>query len=452
MESLSKKKVLVVGLGISGIAACNLLLSQKADVTAIDQSEERNEDGIEALSKKGTEIQWGVDKCPEKPWDLVVLSPGIDPDSSLLKNLDPEIDIIGELELASRLSQCLNIAISGTNGKTTVTQLIDHILTHSLRKVAAAGNIGVPYCEVVPKSRDLDFAILEVSSYQLQTIKYFRPVIGVLTNISPDHFERHNSLEEYARSKAEMFKNQQLFDWAIIQSEALAYLRTIGENIRSKTITFSSKNRNADIYCERGMIVSRIPDWAGPILDVEKLGFMGGHNAENIMAALCVGRVLRVPLEQMVEAIKTFKIAPHRCELIAEEDEVKWINDSKSTNSDSLEKAIEFIPLGHAGEPNIWLIAGGADKGLQYHDLGPLLARRVKGVFLLGENKETLQSAWSLFTSCYEVKSLKEAVDRARISTEKGDYVLLSPASSSFDMFDSYQDRGDQFKKLVLKS
>jgi UDP-N-acetylmuramoylalanine--D-glutamate ligase len=295
----------------------------------------------------------------------------------------------------------------------------------------------------------LDLLTLEVSSYQLETTKFFRPAVAVLLNLTPDHLDRYPAMADYVKAKARIFANQQAFDWAIIQSEALAQLRSLKVEIPSKIITFSAANRRADICLERGLLLSRIEGWAGPLLDMDHCLVRGPHNAENLMAALAVGRVLRIPLEIMVESLKTYAPAAHRCELVAEINGVKFINDSKATNLDALHKALLSMPSGRGGEPNVWLIAGGKDKGLEYHDIGPLLSQRVKGAILLGETREKIWSAWGLFTPCVLVDSLIEAVHQAARSAVAGDVVLLSPACSSFDQFQNYQQRGEVFRKAV---
>jgi UDP-N-acetylmuramoylalanine--D-glutamate ligase len=295
----------------------------------------------------------------------------------------------------------------------------------------------------------LDYLTLELNSFQLESIQEFRPAVAVLLNIKPDHLDQYEKLSRYAATLAHVFKNQQVFDWAIIQSEALAHLRSLEIEPRSKIITFSANNRHADLWLDRGLIISRMPGWAGPLFDMDHAQLKGPHNAENIMAAFAVGHVLRIPLEQMVVAAKNYKPGPHRLELVAEIEGVKFINNSKAMHAASGEQSIEALPTGRGGEPNIWLVAGGKDKGLEYHDLGPLLARRVKGAFLLGETREKLRAAWSLFTPCVVVDSLLEAVSRASESAVAGDYVLLSPACSSFDMFQSYQHRGEVFRQAV---
>jgi UDP-N-acetylmuramoylalanine--D-glutamate ligase len=243
--------------------------------------------------------------------------------------------------------------------------------------------------------------------------------------------------------------NQQAFDWAIVQSEALAQLRSLGIELPSKVITFSANNRRADIYFDRGLLVSRLGDWAGPLLDMDSCKLRGPHNAENLMAALAVGHVLRVPLDQMVEALRTCEPAPHRCELIAEINGVKFVNDSKATNLDAVQKALLAMPTSRAGEPNVILIAGGQDKRFEFHDIGPLLSQRVKRAFLLGATREKIRAAWSLFTPCTPVSSLLEAVQLSAANAVPGDVVLLSPACSSFDMFQDYRHRGEVFRQAV---
>jgi UDP-N-acetylmuramoylalanine--D-glutamate ligase len=295
----------------------------------------------------------------------------------------------------------------------------------------------------------LDFLTLEVSSFQLERIRFFRPAIAVWLNLTPDHLDRYASLADYARAKARIFENQQPFDWFIVQSELLAYLRTLGIKVPSKVITFSAANRRADISFDRGLLVSRIPGWEGVLLDMEKTRLRGPHNAENLMAALAVGRVLRMPLETMRDALAAYAPAPHRCELVAEVNGVRFVNDSKATNLDAVEKAVESMPAVEGGRPNLWLIAGGKDKGFDFYGIGPLLSRRVKRALLLGETREKLRAAWSLFTPCVLKDSLLEAVAEAAQNAVPGDIVLLSPACSSFDMFTDYQHRGEVFRQAV---
>jgi UDP-N-acetylmuramoylalanine--D-glutamate ligase len=451
MRALMNKSVLVAGLALSGRAACRLLLRQGARVTGFDSAdtpELRRE--MAAPEFDGVKLSLGRAEAPGGDFDLVVISPGVPLDLPALRALQGEgVPVIGELELGYQHVRCLNAAVTGTNGKTTTTELVAAILTHCNRKTIAAGNIGLPVCAVADQSRDLDILTLEVSSFQLETIQFFRPSVAVLLNITPDHLDRYATMADYTRAKARIFANQQAFDWAVVQSEALARIRSLGLNVPSKVITFSARNRRADLYLDRGLLVSRLPDWTGPLLDMDRCQLRGPHNAENLMAALAVGRVLRLPLESMLQAVREFRAGPHRLELVAEIGGVRFINDSKATNLDATRQALLSCAPARAGAPNVWLIAGGKDKGFEYHDLGPLLSERVKGAFLIGETREKIRAAWSLFTSCAPVDSLLQAVAEAAKNAVSGDVVLLSPACSSFDQFQNYERRGEKFREAV---
>ncbi|MBI3414529.1 MAG: UDP-N-acetylmuramoyl-L-alanine--D-glutamate ligase [Verrucomicrobia bacterium] len=451
MHALANKNILVIGLGASGRAACELLRQRGAQVTAIDAARTDVLTGVaDQLTALGVKVQLAASGLPADMFDLAVISPGVPLDSPFVRELaNRRVPLIGELELGYQQSLCLNVAITGTNGKTTTTELVERMLTQAHRQTIAAGNIGLPVCAIAERTKALDILTLEVSSFQLETIEFFRPAVAVLMNLTPDHLDRYATMTDYIRAKARIFMNQQPFDWAIIQSEALAQLRTLEISIPSKIVTFSAVNRRADIYLDRGLLISRLPDWSGPLLDMETCQLRGPHNAENLMAALAVGRVLRVPLEEMVAALQAYSPAPHRCERVAEVNGVAYVNDSKATNLDAVQKAIQAMPVAKSGEPNVWLIAGGKDKGFAFHDIGPLLSQRVKGAFLIGETREKMRAAWSLFTPCSPVGSLLEAVSEAARKAVSGDIVLLSPACSSFDMFQNYQDRGEVFRRAV---
>lgn len=451
MIALMEKSVLVIGLGKSGQAAAEFLRRRGARVTAVDSSRGPGLDDVAAaLTAQGVAVQLGVTEAPARSFDLVVVSPGVAWDNPVLAEMSArKTPIIGELELGYQHSLCLNVAITGTNGKTTTTELVERLLTAHHIRTLAAGNIGVPVTSVIDRTKELDFLTLEVSSFQLETVRYFRPAVGVLLNITPDHMDRYAGMDDYALAKARLFANQQPFDWAIIQSEALAQLRALNAHIPSKVITFSASNRRADIYLDRGLILSQLDGWTGPLLDMSRTKLVGPHNAENLMAALAVGRVLRVPLETMVEVLSAYQPAPHRCEFVAEINGVKFVNDSKATNLDAVDKAVRSMPSAAPGEPNVWLIAGGRDKAFQYYEIGPLLSQRVKGAFLIGETREKIRAAWSLFTPCSLCDSLIEAVSEAARGAVAGDVVLLSPACSSFDQFQNYQHRGEVFRQAV---
>jgi UDP-N-acetylmuramoylalanine--D-glutamate ligase len=471
MFVIEDKNVLVIGLGVSGVAAAELLVSRGANVVAVDGMDNvATREAAARLHAHGVRVELGARKVPafapapvrvhmrppkilppSTAYDFAVISPGVPLDNKLIAELRvKKIPLIGELELGYQQSLALNISITGTNGKTTTTELVGHLLTANDMKSIAAGNIGTPLCAIVDETRELDIITLEVSSFQLETIQSFRPSIAVLTNITPDHLDRYASMDDYARAKARLFENQEAFDCAIIEKRALAYLQKLGARIPSKIITFSATDQSADLYLDRGLIISRVENWSGPLLNMDEVLLCGPHNAENIMATLAVGRALHIPLEGMVEAIKSYKPAPHRCEFVAEISGVKFINDSKATNVDAVEKALLAMPTGeNSQEPNVWLLAGGKDKGFEFHDLGPTLSRRVKGAFLFGETREKISAAWRLFTPCTGVTTLLEALSAAAQRAVPGDVILLSPACSSFDQFRNYQHRGDVFRQAV---
>jgi UDP-N-acetylmuramoylalanine--D-glutamate ligase len=451
MIALQDKSVLVIGLGASGVAACRLLLQCGARVTAVDGADTAAiQTQARELRAQTVTVRIGSNAPIAGEFDLAVVSPGVPLELPLVQDLrQRNVRLIGELELGYQHTRCLCVAITGTNGKTTTTELVERLVTHAQRKTIACGNIGLPVCDVVERTRELDLLTLEVSSFQLETTQFFRPAIAVLLNLTPDHLDRHPTMADYVNAKSRIFANQQAFDWAIVQSEALAQLRAAGIKIPSKIITFSARDSQADLTLDRGLIISRIEGWVGPLLDLERCRLRGPHNVENLMAALAVGRVLRIPLAEMTEALKDYAPAPHRCEPVVEKGGVRFINDSKATNVDALRQALLSIAPAEPGQPNVWLIAGGKDKGLEYHDVGPLLAQRVKGAFLIGETRDRIRAAWGLFTACTTVDSLLEAVQRAARGAVSGDVVLLSPACSSFDMFRNYQHRGEMFCEAV---
>jgi len=454
METVSDKRVLVVGLGASGIAASRLLLAEGAKVTAVDAEENATLRATsQSLVDAGAVVRLAVNDELPGHFDLAVISPGVSPSQPLVQNLRAAgVPVIGELELGWRHSFCLNITITGTNGKTTTTELVAALLHQAQRRTLAAGNIGTPICEVAPLTRDLDVLTLEVSSFQLETIDHFRPAVAVVTNLTPDHLDRYDGMDDYLRAKARLFKNQQSFDWAVVQQESLVQFRALDLEPPSKIVTFSSRDETADLFLDRSLIVSRLPDWAGPLLDLEKCKLNGPHNAENLMAALAVGRVMGLAMDEMRETLENYSALPHRCEFIREIDGVKYYNDSKGTNIDALRRALEAMPRGTDGEKNIWLIAGGQDKGMPFHDVGPELSLRVREALVIGEAREKIRSAWSLFTACHPAESLAECVQETRRKANPGDVVLLSPACASFDMFANYQARGDAFRHLVLQA
>jgi UDP-N-acetylmuramoylalanine--D-glutamate ligase len=446
MFELQNKRVLVIGLDTPGQAACELLSHQGAKVFAVDPVDMADHgESARKLRALGVEIAPDLTKLPLSGFDLAVVSSALTSGTSLLQSVfQTGTPLISELELGCQQTNCLSIAIGGTNGKATTAELVQRVLANNHRKTLVAGDNTRPLCSVAERSKELDYLILTVNAFELEHTQLFRPTVAVLLNLATDPDYDANT-EQYVRANARLFRNQQLFDWAIIQSEALARLQHLELPVPAKTITFSATHPDADLYLDRGLIISRIPNWPGPLLDTDHCQLRGPHNAENLMAALAVGHALRLALESIVDPMKTFTAGPHRFELVAEINGVQYINDSKATNLDALQKALMAARPGPTGEANVWLIAGGSDKDLEFHDVGPLLSKRVKRAFLLGEASEHIRAAWSLFTPCTTAHSLLEAVAEAAKAAASGDVVLLSPACSTFDEFRNYQQRGEVF-------
>lgn len=356
---------------------------------------------------------------------------------------------ISELELAFRQARCLTLAVAGTNGKSTTADMVARILANNHRSAIVAGNTDQPASAVTDQARNLDFIIFQASASQLQHTEFFRPAVAVLLNLVPGHLEGYARPEDYIRAVACLFRNQQPFDWAIIQSEALNRLRELDLPVPAKVVTFSASDPGADLRLDRGLLISRLENWPGPLLDMDHCQVRGPHNTENLMAALAVGHALRLPLESMTDPLKTYTAGPHRCQLVAELQGVQFINDAKAANVDALHKALLAARLGSNGEANVWLIAGGRDDALDFHYLGPTLSKRVKRAFLLGEAAEKIRAAWSLFTPCTVAASLVEALGEAVQTAGSGDVVLFSPACSSLEVFRNYQEAGERFCAAV---
>ncbi len=333
----AKQKVCVIGLGRSGVAAAELLLQHGAAVTAVDTADSPALRQIAAaLTVKGATCQLGASEIP-----MPSTSPSSAPACGWIFHWSPSlrargVPVWGELELGWQFTKCPAIAITGTNGKTTTTELVASLLGQAQRRTVAAGNIGTPLCAVTAQSRALDAVTLEVSSFQLETIADFRPAIGVLLNLAPDHLDRHGSMENYIRAKARLFENQKPFDHAIVQLEALRELEKLNLVPSSKLITFSATDAEADLYLDRSLLVSRLPDWAGPLLDLDECSLDGLHNAENLLATLAVGRCLKISVAEMKAALSASRAGPHRCEFVTEIEGVRFVNDSKATNVHAL--------------------------------------------------------------------------------------------------------------------
>jgi UDP-N-acetylmuramoylalanine--D-glutamate ligase len=431
----SGKKAVVLGLGHSGEAAGILLWEEGADVTICDSNDGPGlREKSSRLEAQGIKVLLGpaADSDPAR-YDVCILSPGIDPAVPLVRNvIRKKIPIIGELELAFEECICPVVAITGTNGKTTTTELTTAMLQGSGVRAMASGNIGLPFATAVRQSNELDVMVLEVSSFQLETINAFRPHVSVWLNFSPNHLDRYRDLDEYRAAKLRIFANQTSEDYAVVN------FRESLPPLAARRITFSAYAPDADFALRDDIIHYRNE----PILDQRETRLTGIHNAENLMAALGVGLALGVDFERMIAAGAKYTAPVHRCEFVRELNGVRWINDSKATNLDALEKAIL------SQSRPIVLIAGGKDKGFEFDSIAPLVRERVRLGVLIGEMKERIAHCWS-GVDCRISASLEEAVEVASQAAYEGDTVLFSPGTSSFDMFRNYGERGNRFKEAV---
>lgn len=431
----SGKTAIVLGLGHSGEAAATLLKEEGATVTIADSSDNAGiREKAAKLEAVGIRVLLGREADTDAAdYDVCVLSPGIDPDVPLVRNVvTKRIPIIGELELAFQECSCPCVAITGTNGKTTTTELTTAMLQGCGVRTMSSGNIGLPFATAVRQSHELDVMVLEVSSFQLETIRHFRPSVAVWLNLSPNHLDRYRDMEEYRTAKLRIFEAQTAEDFAVVNA------REQLPPLAAKKITFSAYTQDADFTLVGSVIHFR----GAPVLDQAQTKLHGIHNAENLMAALAIGHALNVEFDRMADAVLDYTAPAHRCEFVRDLDGVRWVNDSKATNLDAMEKAIL------SQDRPIVLVAGGKDKGFEFDDIAPLVKDRVRAAVLIGEMKDRIAASWSA-TPSQKAATLADAVALARAAAQPGDVVLFSPGTSSFDMFRNYGERGNQFKAAV---
>ena len=446
---LKNKKVLVVGLGKSGLAAALFLRRQGARVTVSDvRSADALQKEMPALLEEGIAVEaGGHGLLTFRRQDLIVVSPGVPLDTpELAQARNYGQAIIGEIELAARFLKGKMLAITGSNGKTTTTTLCGKIFEAAKMPVAVGGNIGLPVIALVEESRDDGWSVLEVSSFQLETTERFRPDIAVILNITPDHLDRHGTFENYAAAKARIFAQQTAEDALVVNADDPAAAAARG-HAKSRIFWFS-RQQIVDVgaFVRDGAIHFRREHAASVehILDIADVPLKGAHNVENVLAAVCATRLAGVPAEAIRSAVKNFTAVEHRLELVATIDGVAWYNDSKATNVDAAMKAIESFP------GRIHLILGGKDKNSDYSQLNDLLRARVQAVYTIGAAAAKIESHIADTVPVVSAESLATAVERAGKAARSGEIVLLAPACSSFDQFDNYEHRGCVFKELVL--
>ena len=448
MMELKGKKVLVVGLGKSGLAAALFLRRRGAQVTVSDvRSAEALAKDIPALLEEGINVEaGGHGLLTFRRQDLIVVSPGVPLDTpELVQVRNFGLPIIGELELAARFLKGKTLAITGSNGKTTTTTLVGEILKEAGLPTLLGGNIGVPVISLIDESTDDTWLVLEVSSFQLESTREFHPSVAVILNITPDHLDRHGTFENYALAKERIFAEQTDADCLVLNADNA---RTAEASTRAtaRTYWFSTEQpveQGAWVANGQVQFRARQGGLAEEVLPIEAIPLKGSHNVENVLAAVCAARLAGAPAEAVRRAIENFKAVEHRLEFVCTINGVDFYNDSKATNVDATEKAIAAFPDG------IHLILGGKDKNSDYTLLSPLLRERVKAVYTIGSAAAKIESHLRGVVPIQLCQTLDRAVKAASRAARPGDTVLLAPACSSFDQFESYEHRGRVFKELV---
>jgi UDP-N-acetylmuramoylalanine--D-glutamate ligase len=443
---LNGKRVLVVGLGRSGVASALFLKSRGARVTVSDaKTEDQLREEIPVLLDHGIAVETGGHgERTFQNQDLIVVSPGVPVDAEpILQARALGQDVVGEIELASEFLQGAIVAITGSNGKTTTTSLTGEILSAGGLKTLVGGNIGTPAISLVPQSTPDTVTVLEVSSFQLETIRTFRPKIAVVLNVTPDHLDRHRTFEAYVDAKAHIFQNQQPEDFAVLNADDPTCVELAGRT-RAQVFWFSRKREvEHGAFVRDGRMLFRRVGSKQDVMPVEEILLKGSHNLENVLAAVCAGVLMGCEPQRIRKAVLGFKAVEHRLEYVAKVQGVEYYNDSKATNVDATIKALESFPS------NIHLILGGKDKGSDYSVLNDLLRERVKCVYTIGTAAEKISSQIKGATSISPAGTIEAAVKQASSSAQPGDVVLLAPACASFDQFQNYEHRGRVFKELV---
>ncbi len=447
MNEFEGKKITIAGLARSGAHSVKILAGRGALVTASDIKPAKDlSEFTDMLSGISYKLETGGHT--EESFlgaDLVVVSPGVPLNTPLFEKIRTKgIPVIGEIELAYSLLKGNFIGITGTKGKTTTTTLTGLILSRGSAKVRTAGNIGNPLASLVDGEPDMLY-VLELSSFQLETIKTFKPYIAAITNVSEDHMDRYKSLQEYIEAKAMIFRNQTRNEYLILNAND-KYTPLYTSMAASNIIYFSSKKElDEGAFLKDGYITVRFRGGEYRIIKASELLIKGMHNVENAMIASIIGVLMRVTPTVIGEVLAKFEGVEHRQEFVAEVNGVKFINNSQGTNIDAVEKSF----LSYANP--VIAIMGGRNKGSDFAKLAGTVKEKVKKIVLIGEAKREIRAALAGSTKIADATTMEDAIRKAYKSAEPGDVVMLSPACASFDMFQDYRDRGRVFKEAVLK-
>ena len=448
--NIKGKKVLVFGSGISGTAAGRLLLCQGAKVVLYDGNVSLDKEKIHAQIAGGTagEVEVILGELPLEVLDslsLTVISPGVPTDLPIVEEMRRrKIPIWGEIELAYVFGKGEVLAITGTNGKTTTTALLGEIMKEAGKDTFVVGNIGNPYTDIALETMSDSVIVAEMSSFQLETVHTFRPKVSAILNITPDHLNRHHTMEAYIEAKEKIAGNQTKTDFCILNYED-EVTRKFGEKIEAEVLFFSSQRKlKRGVYLENGSIVFDLGEKI-QLCHVEELQLLGIHNYENVMAAAAMAFSYGIPIESIQKTVKKFKGVEHRIEFVAEKNGVAYYNDSKGTNPDAAIRGIRAMK-----RPTL-LIGGGYDKESSYEEWIQSFDGKVKKLVLIGATKEKIaETAEKLgFKDVVLADTFEEAFSLCVEMAAPGDAVLLSPACASWGMFKNYEERGDKFKELV---
>ena len=442
------KKVLVFGSGISGIGAVKLLEDHGAEVILYDGNDKLDKVAMKEQLGNGVKAEIILGEFPEKlidTLDIAVLSPGVPTDLPVVNAMrDKKVAVIGEVELAYAFGKGDVLAITGTNGKTTTTTLLGEIMKAYKEHTYVVGNIGNPYTVAARQMEEDAVAVAEMSSFQLESIVTFRPKVSAILNFTPDHLNRHHTMEAYVNAKKNIAKNQTAEDYCILNYED-ERTREFGEHIDAQVIYFSSRQKlEKGIYLDNGNMIYKNPEEV-LVCNVDELQLLGMHNYENYMAAVAMAAVYGVPMDIIRKVIRAFKGVEHRIEYVTEKNGVVYYNDSKGTNPDAAIKGIQAM------NRRTVLLGGGYDKGSEFTEWINAFDGKVKKLILIGATKEKIAADAEKcgFHDYVFADTFEEAVLLAAKTAESGEAVLLSPACASWGMFKNYEERGDKFKRIV---
>jgi UDP-N-acetylmuramoylalanine--D-glutamate ligase len=438
MEGIANQKVLVLGLGATGRSTANFCIARGASVLVADERDEEQFAGLEGLDPR-VDCVFGVPFPDPRDFDLVVPSPGVAPE----RYRDRAQRVWGDIELAYRSISAPIIAVTGTNGKSTTVRMLEELLCAAGARARAAGNLGTPALDLV--GEPLDFAVLEISSFQLETVEAFRPAVAAILNITPDHLDRHGNFDAYASAKGKLIANQRDTDTAVLNLDDPT-VAALAKNASGRVFPFRTQGPvSPGAFLDAGAVVL-CKEGAAPIrLSLDAMQLTGRHNRENVVAALAAVYAAGVDPVRAADALASFANLPHRSEFVGQARGVRYIDDSKATNPGAAIRS-----LAEYSENLIW-IAGGRDKDLAFGELADAAVKRVRAAVLIGESAKKLETALAGRVDVCTAASLEEAVQRASQLAQPGDVVLLSPACASQDQFRDFQERGERFRAAVTE-